>query len=71
MAAEHDAKRADGCAEHDGSAKRTGSSCGGARLAGATTQKAIDASPDTKEQLRVQASLGRYQGWNSAAPANC
>jgi hypothetical protein len=39
-----------------------GRSCGGARLAGATTQNAWLASPDTKEQFRLQVSLGRHQG---------
>ncbi len=48
-----------------------GRSCGGASVAGATVQKAWLASPDTKEQFRLQASLGRHQGWKSAVPANC
>jgi hypothetical protein len=37
-----------------------GLSCGGASAAGATVQKASLASPDTKEQFRLQASLGRH-----------
>jgi hypothetical protein len=48
-----------------------GRSCGGASVAGATVQKASLASPDTKEQFRLQASLGRHHGWKSAVPANC
>jgi len=48
-----------------------GLSCGGASVAGATVQKASLASPETKEQFRLQASLGRHQGWKSAVPANC
>ena len=49
----------------------TGRSCGGASVAGATPQPAWLTSPDTKEQLRWQAPLGRHQGWKSAVPANC
>jgi hypothetical protein len=37
-----------------------GRSCGGASVAGATVQKASLASPDTKEQFRWQAALGRH-----------
>ena len=48
-----------------------GLSCGGARLAGATVQKAWLASPDTNEQFRLQALLGRHQGWKVDVPANC
>ena len=43
---------------------------GGASEAGATTQKAWLASPETKEQLRLHSLLGRHQGWKSAVPAN-
>ena len=42
--------------EHDAQ----GLSCGDASAAGATVQKASLASPDTKEQFRLQASLGRH-----------
>ena len=49
----------------------TGLNCGGASVAGAIVQKAWLASPDTKEQLRLQAPPGRHQGWKSAVPANC
>lgn len=45
--------------------------CAGARLAGATVQKAWLASPDTNEEFRLQAALGRHQGWKAAPPANC
>ncbi len=58
-------------AEHDRAAKRERPYLRGARLAGAIVQKAWLASPDTKEQFRLQASLGRHQGWKSAVPANC
>ena len=39
--------------------------CGGASVAGAIVQKAWLASPDTKEQFRLQAPLGRHQGWKA------
>ena len=40
----------------------TGLICGGASIAGAAVQKAWLASPDTKEQFRLHAPLGRHQG---------
>ena len=45
--------------------------CGGASEAGATVQKAWLASPDTKEQFRLQALLGCHHGWKVSEPANC
>ncbi len=45
--------------------------CGGARMAGATVQKAWLASPETKEQLRRQSPPGCHHGTKDKVPANC